>query len=40
VGIRMRVGSDRSHDVWGVGLSAAADTWAQATSRGRMSLMI
>ena len=39
MGIRVRVGSDRSHDVRGVGLSAAADTWAQARSRGRMSMI-
>jgi hypothetical protein len=41
VGIRVRVGSDRSDDVRGVGLSAAADTWASpGASRSRMSLMI
>jgi hypothetical protein len=41
VGIRVRVGSDRSDGVRGVGLSAAADTWAQpGASRNRMSLMI
>ena len=35
MGIRVRVGSDRCYDVRGVGLSAAADTWAPARTESR-----